>query len=294
MWTLKTPGDLRGQVDIFLMGGGDPELGAYNLQFNKKFFDQVVEKVHDGDVIYMGRSGGAMAAGTDVGLSGEFMPNWHHIVAKGDTGGLSLVQGIVRPHYSFASWDAASLAYGVIKGYPVLRIPNGEGVICQQFEYFEVHNERNWCRAIGDADYSPERASDAALTKYYGLGGAAQWSDIANVVDSRWGNQRLGDVIDIRPSRLGFSDATAHDELLLDGKTKAQGYSGAGCLGKVLSKLPWAQQCTWKAKTDGLLAQQDLRADHIACTKLRLTEPSNKSGSPLPKHKRKRRGPKPK
>ena len=69
----------------------------------------MAEKVRNGDAIYMGRSGGAMAAGLDAGISREFMPNWHSFVTKGETGGLGLVRGIIRPHYSFTSWDAASL-----------------------------------------------------------------------------------------------------------------------------------------------------------------------------------------
>ena len=86
-----------------------------------------------------------MAAGTDMGLSREFMPNWHHIITQGNLDGLGLVKAMVRPHYSFKSWDAVSLAYGVLKGHSVLRIPNGEGIVCQKSK---VQND---CYAIGNA-----------------------------------------------------------------------------------------------------------------------------------------------
>ena len=44
-------------------------LSAYRSpRFNKEFFGQMAEKVRNGDAIYMGRSGGAMAAGLDGGI----------------------------------------------------------------------------------------------------------------------------------------------------------------------------------------------------------------------------------
>ena len=65
------------KVDVFLFGGGDPEPIRTALAFHQSFFDDLVKIVRAGEAIYVGRSGGAMAAGLDLGLSREYMPNWH-------------------------------------------------------------------------------------------------------------------------------------------------------------------------------------------------------------------------
>ena len=256
VWLSKAGKDLFNEVDLFLVGGGDPEPITLALHlYEDSFFQQMLNLVQDGRAIYAGRSIGAMTAGIDVGLTREFMPNWHHLVTrhqKKGLSGLNLVHGFIRPHYGCKAWDETALAYKVLRGYGgnvVIRIPNGEGLVCfgQGFRASEsghVQGNGHECKMVGDAFKSRERPSPAVLEKYYGLGKAQSWSEIAAVVDQKWGGKPLSEVLNIRPHRRGFTSPTDYPRLYRQKVQNNQGFYGPGCVSVVISELPWAVQWT--------------------------------------------------
>merc|ERR1711933_145323 len=86
-----------------------------------------------------GRSAGAMVAGADATLTIEIDPNlW---AAMGFLHqGLGLVGTYtIRPHYTRDTWDRASEVYEETLGLNVVRMPNGEGLMCSG----------NTCKMVG-------------------------------------------------------------------------------------------------------------------------------------------------
>jgi hypothetical protein len=124
---------------------------------------------------------------------------------------------------------------------------------------------------VGDAFKSRERPSPAVLEKYYGLGKAQSWSEIAAVVDQKWGGKPLSEVLNIRPHRRGFTSPTDYPRLYRQKVQNNQGFYGPGCVSVVISELPWAVQCTWMEK-GRLKDPKDTSAFGIKCDGLPDTD----------------------
>lgn len=121
-------------VDIIAVNGGDPDFVTFALTKLVPGLNEAIRaRVEAGSLVFMGRSAGAMAGGADVGLSTEPPPSLSISLLGCSSKGLELAGNCaIRPHYSQESWDKASETYERAGGLNVVRMPNGEGMMCAQ------------------------------------------------------------------------------------------------------------------------------------------------------------------
>ena len=102
------------EVDVIFSNGGNPDLlgrlllfkcrlkssGFVLMKFAPMLGELIVERVRSGQLLYLGRSAGAMVGSKDFGATYEPMPLLLELLLKGDTKGLALAGRCVpRPHY---------------------------------------------------------------------------------------------------------------------------------------------------------------------------------------------------
>lgn len=126
-------------TSLIAVCGGDPDIVNFMITtFLPEVTNAIQTKVADGSMIYMGRSAGAMCGSKDVALTTEPMPSLtDNLLGCESSGTMKNTEGlglagkcVIRPHYSKAKWDIPSEIYERAKGVNVVRIPNGEGMMC--------------------------------------------------------------------------------------------------------------------------------------------------------------------
>lgn len=131
--------DLLFNTSLVTVNGGNADFVTFALtKFVPRLSDDIRKKVREGSMVYMGRSAGAMAGAADVGLSVEASSSLTDNLLRCQAGSdLKNLQGMtlagrcaIRPHYAKGTWDIASEVYERSKGLNVVRMPNGEGMMC--------------------------------------------------------------------------------------------------------------------------------------------------------------------
>lgn len=133
-------------VDLVAVNGGNSDYVTFALtKLAPQLGNMIFDRVNSGHLVYMGRSAGAMVGGRDVGVTLEptatVSDNLLGCKATSATStsheknmqGLGLI-GVcsIRPHYTQDKWDHVTEVYERAKGEYVVRIPNGEGLMCMQ------------------------------------------------------------------------------------------------------------------------------------------------------------------
>jgi len=142
--------ELVSRVNIIAINGGDPAVALLAMRTSPVFTKAVIERIQNGDAVFVGRSAGAMLAGADAGLTNEMPKHVRKSLLDDNTVGLQLIpgsgggKGAVRPHYS-THWDGPMVDYesalaGRGENVTFYGIPNGEALTCLGKE----------CREVGD------------------------------------------------------------------------------------------------------------------------------------------------
>mmetsp|Transcript_40535 Transcript_40535/g.92113 ORF Transcript_40535/g.92113 Transcript_40535/m.92113 type:complete len:139 (-) Transcript_40535:23-439(-) len=135
---------------------------------------KVTARVKDGSLIYLGRSAGAMAASSDVGLTYEPDPVLLDHLLSGRTNGLGLAGDCaIRPHWHEDKvWDIVSGVYEQAKHINVIRLPNARGLGCMDAQcklYGDVAAEGESVFADGDgAGVHLGRIDEALAMAFHG------------------------------------------------------------------------------------------------------------------------------
>jgi len=148
---------LRG-AEIFAINGGNPDVAAMAFRATETTAGKVsglLDKLQKGRTIFLGRSAGAMLGGDSLGLTDEFgawvgaamelaadSDETHIDIGTGkaeeDThlghharSGMDLIGDCaIRPHWSPNSWTRKSNFYAAVTGLHIVRVPNGQGMVC--------------------------------------------------------------------------------------------------------------------------------------------------------------------
>jgi len=123
--------ELFESVDVIAVSGGSPDFLKFAMSLSPYVKEYVAKAVGEGRIVYTGRSAGAMVAGVDSALTTEMMPRlWEHLGITRH--GLGLAGSCaIRPHYNAHTWDKASEVYEQTLDINVVRMPNGEGLMCK-------------------------------------------------------------------------------------------------------------------------------------------------------------------
>lgn len=133
---------------VLAVNGGNADFVDFVLtKYIQELSNLIKERVTSGSMMYVGRSAGAMAGGADIGLSVEARPSLtDNLLQCEENGNLKNLNGLrlaqvcaIRPHYKQEAWDIAAEVYQRSKGLHVVRIPNGEGMMCS----------RSLCKMVG-------------------------------------------------------------------------------------------------------------------------------------------------
>lgn len=128
-------------VDVLAFAGGSVDFLAFVLtKMAADVGSLIQDRVRDGSLILVGKSAGSMVTGFDFGLSVDFensSPNIGDNLLKCESGGdLKNFKGLgltgrcaVRPHYD-STFDVATAVYERTKSLNVVRLPDGEGMMC--------------------------------------------------------------------------------------------------------------------------------------------------------------------
>jgi hypothetical protein len=123
--------ELFNSVDVIGVSGGSPDFLEFAMSISPFVKEHIRKEVGEGRIVYTGRSAGAMVAGVDSALTTEMIPRlWEHLGVNRH--GLGLVGSCaIRPHYNAKTWDKASEIYEEGLDINVVRMPNGEGLMCK-------------------------------------------------------------------------------------------------------------------------------------------------------------------
>ncbi|CAE7209173.1 unnamed protein product [Symbiodinium pilosum] len=93
----------------------------------------IKQRVQEGELLYMGRSAGAMAASSDFAMTYEPNPMLEENLLDGSTAGLSLAGSCsLRPHASKSLWNVPGDVFGYAVSHTIVRVANGDGLYCDQ------------------------------------------------------------------------------------------------------------------------------------------------------------------
>ncbi|CAE7909354.1 unnamed protein product [Symbiodinium sp. KB8] len=122
------------QVSIVFANGGNPDLlGFVLMKFAPQLGEMIKRRVQNGELLYMGRSAGAMAASRDFAMTYEPNPMLAETLLDGSTDGLSLAGSCaLRPHASKKLWNVPGDVFGHAAGQQTVRVANGDGLFCDQ------------------------------------------------------------------------------------------------------------------------------------------------------------------
>eukprot|EP00931_Biecheleriopsis_adriatica_P087635 TRINITY_DN62067_c0_g1_i1.p1 TRINITY_DN62067_c0_g1~~TRINITY_DN62067_c0_g1_i1.p1 ORF type:complete len:543 (+),score=105.86 TRINITY_DN62067_c0_g1_i1:88-1716(+) len=126
----QTVDELLESVDVVVVSGGSPDFLTYAMMLCDYLKERLRTRVRDGKTIFMGRSAGAMIGGKDSELTTEMLPKMWETLGISRHGLGIAGDCTIRPHYTKTTWDRASAMYEQILGVQVVRVPNGEGLLC--------------------------------------------------------------------------------------------------------------------------------------------------------------------
>eukprot|EP00930_Biecheleria_cincta_P039030 TRINITY_DN2683_c0_g1_i1.p1 TRINITY_DN2683_c0_g1~~TRINITY_DN2683_c0_g1_i1.p1 ORF type:complete len:566 (-),score=90.30 TRINITY_DN2683_c0_g1_i1:85-1782(-) len=123
--------DLFESVDVIGVSGGSPDFLKFAMSLSPYVKEHITTAVGEGRIVYTARSAGAMVGSVDSALTTEMKPRlWEHLGITRH--GLGLVGSCaIRPHYNADTWDKASEMYENTLDINVVRMPNGEGLMCK-------------------------------------------------------------------------------------------------------------------------------------------------------------------
>jgi len=120
------------EADVFAMCGGNPDLGAFVMRAFPGVAELLKKKLEGGRAVYMGRSAGAMVAGSNSAFSYEPTPEMLRSVLSADPTGLRLLpECIVKPHFKTEAHEAYASALEKGSGLRVARMPNYMALACK-------------------------------------------------------------------------------------------------------------------------------------------------------------------